>query len=298
MKPISWLGSILIIAFTLSACGPSASTVQPTKVEPRPTPMVISPTSTLVPTSTPSITLTPLDTITQVPSPTLTPTITKTPLDTLAPEKAIETIKTLLREPVDCAAPCFWGIIPGQTSYPESDAIFRYYGFYSWPNLTLNYGDDRTLSLHVSLAGQNHFVESIRITIIPEQQTSGIAREWSAYSLDTLIKRYGTPSRVDFIASWGPRSFTSMQMYFNALDLIVQYAGFGIVHWQNDAWQVCPLAAQFDGVLLWMGKNPVYPPLPGVPVEKATSLTVDEFSKLMTGDPSQACFIFNLDMFP
>lgn len=88
-----------------------------------------------------------------------------------------------------------------------------------------------------------------------------------------------------------------MQMYFDAEDLIVQYTGVDIISTQKGASQFCPLSAQFDTAWLWMGKNPVNPPAYGIPLENVTSLTLDEFSKLMTGDPKQACFIVNGDVF-
>jgi hypothetical protein len=47
-----------------------------------------------------------------------------------------------------------------------------------------------------------------------------------------------------------------------------------------------------------MGKNPKDPPRVAVPLEKATSMTTEEFSKLMTGNPSKACFTLNGEIFP
>jgi hypothetical protein len=62
--------------------------------------------------------------------------------------------------------------------------------------------------------------------------------------------------------------------------------------------KICPLRDQFDSVRLWMGKDPVDPPVPGEPLEKTTSMTLDEFSELMTGEAGQACFDLDFDLFP
>ena len=85
-------------------------------------------------------------------------------------------------------------------------------------------------------------------------------------------------------------------MYFDTSDLIVFYSGIDI-----SLKQFCPLSAPFDVVDLWLGhktfKYSVYS-VETVPLEKATSLTLEQFSQLMTGDPQKACFSFSEDVYP
>jgi len=223
----------------------------------------------------------------------------------MEPERADEKIKTLLQEPVDCPAPCFWGVVPEQTTSVGARNIFSQFGLQTTiityegkDYYNVDYDVDTGLSLNVNIPIQNNLVETITVTLVSDLQKAGITREWLAYSPETLIKRYGLPSRVDFAADWGPKSFFSMQMYFDAVGLIVQYAGNDIIPRQKGASQVCPLTAKFDAVRLWMGKNPRHPPGEGISLEKTTSLTMDAFSKLMTGDPNHACFTFDGDVFP
>jgi hypothetical protein len=264
-----------------------------------------APTMEKVRSATPPPTVMPTPTFTPSPLPTLIPTITMTPLNTLEPEKANEAIKNLLREPVDCTYPCFWGIVPGQTTAGEARNIFSHLGlkteiitdqgidFYN-----VDYDLDSGLSISVVYTLQNAIVENIEIKIETEKQKAGIPRDWLAYSPETLIKQYGTPSRVDISVDWGPRLFFAMDMYFNEKDLIVEYSSTSITpNLQNWTLQVCPLTAQFESAWLWMGKDPRYPPGPGVPLERVTTLTLDEFSKLMTGDPNHACFIVDGNVF-
>ncbi len=231
--------------------------------------------------------------------------MTMTPLNTLEPVKANEVIKTLLREPADCSSPCFWGIIPGRTSAGEAGSIFSQLGlqlvrgtYEDKDFASIEYVLDTGLDLGVSLTILDDIVENIRIKISPEKQKAGIPRDWSAYSPEILIEQYGIPSRVDFSVDPGPNLFFVMQIYYDALDLIIQYTGTSTISVQNDSWEVCPLTAEFDTAWIWIGKNPQYPPVPGVPLEKATSHTLDEFSKLMAGDPDKACFQIKPDMFP
>lgn len=301
LKQKPWLYLFMIMVFSLSGCELVSSTKRST--------MATMPTSTPIPI----VTSTPLVLVRQLPSPTSTniqPTITLTPssiqtlVDTLEPEKARERIKTLLQEPGDCAAPCFWGIEPGQTTTDDARNIFSQFGLQTViiPNrgkdyYNFHYGLDSGLLVSGILTTQNKLVENLQLKIHPEHQKAGIKREWFAYSPETLIKRYGMPSKVDFSADWGPSPIFLMQMYFDDRNLIVQYSGDNIVPKHEDSSRVCPLTAQFEAVWIWMGKNPEYPPGQGVSLEKATSMTIDEFSKLMIGDPTHSCFTIKGDAF-
>jgi hypothetical protein len=286
-----------MLAFALVGCG--LTLVK----DPTPTRQILI--TTPIFTSTSSITPKPLITIDQQHLTTVTPTTTVTPINTLEPDKAIEEITTLMRNPVDCSAPCFWGITPGQTKIGEARNIFSHYGLqmasktYDGKGFhSIHYVLDSILSNWVTLTTQNNIVENIRIQITIERQNSETSRYWLAYSPETLIKRYGPPSRVDIVADWGPGPFFAMQMYFDDFDLIVQYSGDNIIPNQKSSSQVCPKTDQFENVWLWMGKNPEDPPSQGKPLENVASITMDQFTQLIIGDSKQACFILNGDMFP
>ena len=305
MKPQTLLALFLIVAFFLGGCGQSSSTALPGAMNQHPSSTLNSPTATLTHTPQPSQTATSTATIEPSPIPTITPITTPTSLPTLEPDIAGEKIRTLLQDAVDCAAPCFWGIVPGDTNLGESEKVFTHLGLPIMSGYNegkdfsgINYDLAGGLSLGVSLTIQDHVVENIRVIIIPEKPKAGKVREWLAYSPEALIKRYGMPSRVDFHADWGPGPLFGMVMYFEKVDLIVQYTGEKIIPIQRGASWVCPLTAQFDDVRLWIGKDPLYPPGRGTPLEKVTSFTIETFAKLMGGDPNQACFIFNGNAMP
>jgi len=281
MKRISHSCLLLMLALALAGCSVIIPTTLSTQVEP-------PATSTILPSQTP---LSPA---------TVIPTHTSTPVNTLVPKEAEEAIRILLQEPVDCAAPCFWGITPGQTTLKEAGDIFSHLGL-SMSSATFE-GKDFSgfhfvfgsgLSIRATLAIRDQIVENIQLKIIPEKQEVETRRGWSAYSPETLIERYGPPTRVDILADWGPGPFFSIQMYYDAMDLIIQYAGDGIIPAKRGVSEICPLLAQFDSVWLWLGENPAYSPGPGIPLDEVTSLTVDEFTQLMIGDPDKACFMFD-----
>ena len=88
-----------------------------------------------------------------------------------------------------------------------------------------------------------------------------------------------------------------MNMYFDPLDLVVQYTGENMLSSSNHSPQLCPLTDPFDYVRLWLGPEPPDPPLAGIPLQQATSLTMDQFTQLMLGDPQHACFTLKGDVF-
>ncbi len=276
-----------MIALSLVGCASADSTALPTITKTRPpSPTVVSVTST--------------------PSPAPTITATLTPPVALEPEQAKETIRTLLREPVDCTAPCFWGIVPGQTTLGEAKNIFAKLRFSLEYTNTLDgkefydsaYDFDNGLSVSPLLAVQNNIVTTLTVYITPETQQEEVPREWSTYSPETLITRYGTPSRVDFfLGRVAPTPDYSIVLYFDTVDLIVEYYGYDYT-FDGSFVQTCPLINQWNDVRIWMGKNPQYPPSLGVSLEEATSLTLEEFSILMTGDPQNACLKLKENVFP
>lgn len=289
----SWL--FLILTFSFSGCSVIAPTMLPTPAEPSPIPTDTLSVSPTLPSQT-----TTLQSPGEQPTSTLTPTLTRTPLNTLEPKEAEEAIRTLLQEPVDCTAPCFWGIMPGQTTLEEAGDIFTHFGLQMSSGIfrgkefsSTEYDFDSDSSISITLTIQDGIVDNISITIIPEKQEPGTRRGWSAYSPETLIERYGPPTRVDTFADWGPGPYFAIQMTYDDYDLIVEYDGDSIIPPRRGASLICPLAVQFDSVRIWLGENPAYPPGPGVPLDEVTSLTVDEFAQLMIGDPDDACFMFD-----
>lgn len=277
---------LLIMIVLLSGCVPGNSTLVPVQIA------ATLPSVTPVP-PTPS----------SLPQPAQTMTLTPPP--TLLPEQAKGAITTLLKEPMDCDAPCFWGVIPGQTTFSEAKNIFNHLGlqikrtiyegkdFYG-----VSYDFDSGLSVLVTLTVQDMVVMELRVDINPETQKTGVLREWSTYSPEALIQQYGTPSKVDFALEWGPRSFFAMDIYFETVELIVEYTGYEIVGGTRTMPQICPLTDQFSSVRIWMGKDPQNPPPDGVLLEEASSMTVEEFSELMKGSLDTSCFSLDGEMFP
>ena len=80
-----------------------------------------------------------------------------------------------------------------------------------------------------------------------------------------------------------------MVLYFDTVDLIIEYNDYDFT-FNGSVFEICPLTNQWEGVRIWMGENPYKPP-PSflVPLRDATTLTMEEFVSIMTGDPEEAC---------
>lgn len=273
------------MALGISGCVPASSTTAPAEVNPS-----VSSSTPIPPTSTSTF--------------TPTETATATLPATLESEQAKETIRTLLQDSVDCEAPCFWGITPRQTTLSEAINIFTHLGlqvksttYQGTDFYGIEYEFDSGLSILVTLTIQDDFVKNLSVDVLPEKPSAGVPRKWSAYSPETLINRYGAPSKVDLLLDRGPNLLFVANMYFDSVDLIVEYDIINVIPYQNSP-RICLLTAQFDLVSIWMGKEPYNPPSELVPLEKATSMTLEDFSDLMKGDPNKACFILDAEKFP
>ncbi len=290
MKSFIYLFLYAIMILAVTGCAPSDNTITPGQTNPLP-----------------SSTLTPTITFTQ-PISTVTPTSIPTPVDTLEPVIANATLEPLLRDPLNCSEPCFWGIIPGQTDFEEAKLFFSRLGFIPFEGTDDEFGGQFYTIHYETKNGEDSSVilsalsnKVINIVIKPRiiRQEEGSSRDWIAYSQETFIKKYGQPSRVEFNLAWPGLGGSEiiMTMYFNAVDLIVSYTGENTLPSSNHSPRLCPLTDPFDYVRLWLGPNPPHTPLTGVPLEEATSLTMDQFTQLMLGDPQKACFVVNGDVF-
>lgn len=298
LKPRLQLLCCLILIFIIVGCTITKPSIQPTSVT--------QSSYTFIPseTFTPEHSMTPRVTTKITPSPS--PSSTLTPIVTLIPVIAQETIQPLTRDPMNCAVPCFWGIIPGLTQFNGAKDFFTRLGFIPFEGIdsytgrefyTIEYTSSNGLETSVSLWPINNIVENIMITPHISQLKAGNPQEWIAYSQETLIRKFGEPSRVEIALDYGPNFVIVMNMYFDEALIRVRYSGYNMIPDRPDMPLVCPLTLPFDHVRIYMGKDPPNPPINGIPLEKATSITLEQFTQLMLGDPQKACFIVNGDLF-
>ena len=185
---------VLVISFILFGCVSES----PSMVElDHPTPTVVIPTSTSVPTGTK--TLTPTATLIDTTStPYLTPFLTLS---------AKETFNYLFMSENKCNMPCWWGIIPGKSTWPETRQFIEQFSelsfgvkmvsrikpitkassseTYVWTvgNPVPNTDSATTIYLDV----QDNLVAALEI---------GPELVWNFFPIDKLLVTYGVPNQI------------------------------------------------------------------------------------------------------
>ena len=105
---------VILILVVVLLVGCTAQMIPYTSTATASTGITFTPLPDVKPSETATLTHTPTNT------PTLIPTLTWTPLPTLSAEAAHAKIKELLKTNGGCELPCWWGIIPGKTAWPEA----------------------------------------------------------------------------------------------------------------------------------------------------------------------------------
>jgi hypothetical protein len=228
-----------------------------------------------------------------------------TPLPTYERKQASDLISEYLRTP-PCSAPCFWGITPGKTTKNELNNIFLQFGLQTselvkenLDYVDMRYSFENGLAIVLLLVVKDDLVQSFVVNITPSSSENEFAREWQAYSPDSLINTYGAPSMVNIGIDWGgPRTAFWLDVYFEKYDLIVEYSEYNtFTVTPSGDYQVCPVVDRVESIRIWMGFEPYHTPSGGVPLEEATYLTMESFVNLTTGNPGDACFIINKGVF-
>lgn len=270
----------------------------------------IAPSERLVPTETPTPRPLPTNTVTMPPLLTITSTLQA--MATLDPTQYAETVQKYLSQGEVCQSPCIFGIIPGQTPMDQAGNIFS---SLRHPLTKNTYPDgkefyqaiigceEKNISISVDLSEENGVMKNMKAGIkLPEYKKNPEPRVWQAFSPETILAKYGLPSQIEFRLSFPteegfPRktAWYDMVLLYDHLDLTVEYLQGLTV--EDDLIQVCPLSDQYSSVSVYIGMDFEYPPYTGVPLEKATSLTLAQFSDLLNQRSKTACFDISKDAF-
>ena len=175
----------ILLVILISGC----SQTQPLPISsltPRP-----AATRTPIPTQAPTLitTFTP----TFQPAKTYTPTLTSLP--TLQTDLAVTKINELLSTNNECALPCFWGIVPGKTSWGDAINFLRTFS-------SIDYGNDANSSgikefffdingpnqvgMHVTMHEDDDVISFIEVSDFDSQ----------AYHLAVFLEKNGKPDEI------------------------------------------------------------------------------------------------------
>ncbi len=258
------------------------------------------------------------------------------PLATLMPTLSVEQresqILELLQTNGGCELPCWWGIIPGTSTWPQTQAFLEGLGVKTSINRTLgnaiDYGTSglsvasRNISLGVGFTAQDGIIEEIWInsSSINHNSPSGWLEAWADYSPKQIISRYGAPDRAWLMTSsqvHEPPESSQMPyelwFFYDDLKFLIRYVG--VVDYAP-VYRFCPAYGQnrqlTPELRIFLADPANLTPLetlsnalstPGMtdyiqPIEKATGLTMKQVSSLFTQNSKEACFDAPRDTWP
>jgi len=256
-----------------------------------------------LPTASPVAIASPTRTSTAVPLPSITPTVTRTatpvwiPLPTLAPEQAEEAIMELLRTNGNCRLPCWFGVVPGVTTWSEARRIFEPFATIedNWRTKVMVQGEYQILSDHSvifqvpgeeresggSISDQGGIVATIFVG--PNAARNG------GFVFSRLLSEYGKPDQVhlDIVAHVPePGIPFDLILYYPEQNILLYYQLEGdndggslcvdlkgasprMFFWSDESnWEV-----PYDELPLWAAFGDRFP----VEIEKVTDYSVESF---------------------
>jgi hypothetical protein len=317
-RKLSWLLGLAIFVFLLSNC------VKPEKDHPTDAiaetdlPSItesVGPTwiPTVTPTSeikqkspTPTVTIIPTNTVTPQPSPTWTP------LPILLGTEKEERLLDLYRNNSGCDFPCWWGIVPGKTTWDQARHIIAPFadeigeGFlipepiFGQKGRVTAFFTRYSLPYSVDVGSVGFFITEDPIFLISIYGGTELS-----YQLNQLLAKYGPPEEV-WVQGW-PYNDDRIPHYA----LLVLYPSKGIMarydgdasldRRPKDTMLLCP-GEQGPKIKLWEPgredakelkqslieyENDTWAALPFLPLAKATEMDIDAFYQQML-DP-EAC---------
>lgn len=230
---------------------------------------------------------------------TNTPTYLNSP--TLTPLESAKLIDQLLSGSDICKSPCLLGIIPNQTTKTEVEQLIRNYGFQQITiinpgieSLGFSFQKVNGLSISIYFDIQQNIVKNSTIYIDPEKKQYNVPRSWLSFSPETLIKKYGIPNKVMINeGTIDSNPSYSLMLFFDDPKIIIYYLSYDFEKGQTGSIKVCPLTDQMSHIRIWFGDNPTDLPTNIDLLETVSNLSIVDFSELMKGNSSNACFNIN-----
>ncbi len=279
------------VAILIASCAPVAS---PT----------IEVSASIVPTAT--STLQPTATSTRV---VVTPPPTSIP--TLEPEIAAATVAALLETNNGCELPCWWGIVPGETTWEEALSLVT---TFDGTIQDLVPADDEGLNYirvgipfratngELMLLSQSYGVRNGIVEIIEAS-----AGDFPNYSLSSLLAKLGKPSEIRIKTS--SPVFAELFMYdlfYPEKGVLALYVGQATL--VNETVVACPAIHVWPGFKFWDPPNgptsfwegrasgelfPVNPndnPETYLSIDLIAGLTIEEFYEIYLNPEAKECF--------
>ncbi len=239
---------------------------------------------------------------------------------TMSPDDALERVLGLLSDNSGCKLPCWWGIVPGETTLTETLQFLNEIGESAAPipqsDGTVVYDaggfDLEKMKIYnsVSFYEKSGLIDAISIRS-EGHNLEGFLQVWDPYKPQQIIQKYGKPSRIWINSSYSygnsKRRGYDLLIFYDNLGILIAYSG--IVKFDS-IYHICPWFDQAEDIqtikmYLQSPENPlplerltnylIYPEYT-VPIENG-GLTLDDLYSIFI-EEEQPCFEFPGTLFP
>ena len=235
-------------------------------------------------------------------------------------------MRELLRTNGGCKLPCWWGIVPGRTTWLEAESFLNHLGFRT-SSETLADGsvlhgfggtefEDEHLYNSIGIYERNGNIDAIGIRGNGWSNMSGFHEIWGKYDLQNFLPDYGQPSRIwlssvsNDIGAPGIEGYR-LWLFYDRFGFVLSYHAAGAII-DGENYHICPRMDDEDiGEIRMLLQSPDNPePLDRIDentewfrkstksIDKATGLSTEDFYQLFIQEEQPACFDTPIDIWP
>jgi len=271
------------------------------------------------PTSTPPIViLTGTNTPIVTPSPSV-PSQTPTSVATFTATERESYVLELLSTNAGCELPCWWGVIPGNSTWSNTEqwilSLGARTGSTVMPDGSTAHGtggfdfEESKIYNRVGFFERSGIVEIISIEAESHLNPEDFQAVWQRYSPQQIMSSYGQPSRVLVQSSSSapsdlsnPKAGYSLWLFYDYLSFVIEYSG--LVEYEP-VYHICPRFEKGEDIAslkLFIQSPDNQRPLENNIqsydlyrsyfhfIEEAAGLSVEEFYALFANKDEPACF--------
>jgi hypothetical protein len=220
-------------------------------------------------------------------------------------------VRTLLTANDNCPLPCWWGLIPGKSTYEESKKFFVQRGIPGGESFSgdvlLAGGAESEESieylLRIRLTVRDDVVMSVSVDSEPYSKRSipsSFTKDWAVYTWSAIMAHYGRPSHVTISTEWpaerGAPFIYSLSLFYAEKGIEVQYSGLVTKYLASEKKAlVCPRFPNIHAIRLNL-VSPISESLSGTQqhegdLERETGMSVDAFYDAYRSVGSQSCLL-------
>jgi hypothetical protein len=211
-----------------------------------------------------------------------------------------------------CDEFCLWGIVPGETQVQEllTWAQNKPINLHQFREDLFSFGFE-TISGTTYIGSfqvENETIVGINFSIEPSGSVFNLQGREIYFSMDSVLEKYGVPSSIvldvenlheyDINSSPPDKVLHNYILFFDDIDVTINYSGGLINNKENDVYVFCPGQDGLLSISLWAGTTENAPERNYFPsIEEASSISIEVFCKRLLADPENYCQNMRADVF-